>query len=359
MTHEPIELSGLPAKYYRDPVYLEQEIQAHFVDGWPSIGAAQMVPNAGDVYPVNFAGHPLLVTRDRDSQVHVFHNVCRHRGTQLLTEPSNRGNGLITCPYHAWSYKLDGKLAAAPKCGVDSAGKEKLGLVPVRTAIWMDIIFVNLSGTAQPFDEFIQPLAERWAKFDFSLLHLAMHKQFPTACNWKIIAENLVDTLHVPSVHPQMGIQDVTSYEHELSFLSRDIIAYMATNVGEALGGYLSYPTFPDGPPGFETGMDMMYIFPNTSVLFSSTFVQVSVLHPHVAGAIYENFGYLIGAEAAAQEGESLAAALSELAMQDMDIMHRQQAGRGGDVSDQGHMVPHWDQLQAVLFKRIVECYTD
>ena len=185
MNEQQIEASGLPAQYYRDPVYLEQELETHFVNGWAGIGVAQMVPKAGDSTPLDFAGHPLLVTRDREGEVRVFHNVCRHRGTQLITERCNRGNGLITCPYHAWSYRLDGKLTAAPNCYVDDAGKAKLCLVPVRMAVWMDIIFINLSGTAQAFEEFIQPLAERWASFDFSLLRLAMQEIFPAACNWQ------------------------------------------------------------------------------------------------------------------------------------------------------------------------------
>ena len=359
MVEQSIQASGLPAQYYRDPAYLKRELEIHFVNGWASIGVAQSVPNAGDANPLSLAGHPLLVTRARDEQVRVFHNVCRHRGTQLITEACNRGNGLITCPYHAWSYKLDGKLAAAPKCGVDNASKEQLGLVPVRTAIWMDIIFVNLSGTAQPFDEFIRPLAERWARFDFSPLRLAMRETFPAECNWKVIAENYIDVLHLPPVHPQLGVQDITGYEHEFSFLSRDISGYLA-NMGDTVGGFSPGQIFPDGPPGYETSTDLIFVFPNTSIVIAPSWVQISILQPDgPTAATGEIIGYLLGDEAVANAGQDLTATLRELAIQDLDIMNRQQAGRGGDVSDQGYMVSHWDELQATLFRRISECYSD
>ena len=124
MIEQQLETCGLPAHYYTDPAYFDQEMQAHFVNGWCSLGVASMVPNDGDVYTVKVAGQPLLVTRDREGEVRVFRNVCRHRGTQLVTEACNR-NELITCPYHAWSYRLNGKLAAAPKCGVDEAARGK------------------------------------------------------------------------------------------------------------------------------------------------------------------------------------------------------------------------------------------
>lgn len=361
MNEQQLETSGLPAHYYTDPKYLKQEFQSHFVNGWVSIGVAQMLPNVGDVHPLEIAEYPLLITRDREGEVHVFHNVCRHRGTKLIAEACNRGNGLISCPYHAWSYGLNGKHAAAPAYNLDDASKAKLGLLPVRSAIWMDIIFVNLSGTAQPFDEFIQPLEDRWAKYDFSLLRLSMNEIFPTECNWKILAENGVDTLHVPFVHPQLGIKDATSLAHEINFMSRDISGYLSTGLMAGQDELMTGPMFPDGPPGFKEDLDLIYIFPNTSIIIGPSWTQIVVALPD--GQSNTNqlfFSYLIGDEAVAQVGEGLTAGLREVARQDLDVLKRQQEGRGGNASNQGYMNKStWDELQAAMFKRIAEAYND
>ena len=365
MNDQRIESSGLPAQYYTNPAFFDQEMHAHFVNGWPSIGATQMIPNAGDTHPVSIAGRPLLLTRDRDGEVHVFHNVCRHRGTQLVTEPCNRGNGLISCPYHSWTYRLDGKLASAPACDLDDATRATHGLLPVRSAFFFDTIFVNLSGTAQPFDEMIRPLAERWAGYDLSLLRLGMWDTYSAACDWKLVAENFLDVMHAPIVHPQLGVADINNYEHEFRFMNRDISAFISPIMGAELSAYWTYPPFPEGPPGFEKGvMDLISIFPNTAIILTNTLAQTSVLHPQHPGvngprSTYELFTYLIGDEAVTQVGEEFRASMQEVAVQDLDVMNRQQVGRVGDASDKLYMVDHWDEPQVMLYKRIAECYSD
>src|SRR3546814_10355258 len=126
-------------------------------------------------YSTLFRSLPLLLLRDHDGALRVFHNVCSHRGLRLVTEPC-RARGLIRCPYHSWSYALDGSLKATPfiggpgtsTCeGFDKAGH---GLKPVRSAVWADAVFVDLSGQAPAFADFIAPIAQRWADFDFTRL---------------------------------------------------------------------------------------------------------------------------------------------------------------------------------------------
>lgn len=362
MNEQQIETNGLPGRYYTDPAILDHELEAHFINGWVSIGSVQMVPNAGDTYPLTVAGRPLLVTRDREGEVHVFNNVCRHRGTRLISEPCNRGNGLITCPYHAWGYKLDGKLITAPFTDLDDTSKAVLGLLPVRMGVFVETIFVNLSDTAQPFEEFIQPLVERWAEFDFSLLRLATQKMYHTECNWKLLAESYIDTLHVMHVHPQFAVDNVTKHKHEFNRFSHDLFNYYSPTLGGTMADAMPFPMFPDGPQGFKTRFDMTFLFPNTTILFVPSFVQINTLQPVGPGAVTnETFGYLIGDEALTQEQEveKFAEMVRVTNLQDTDVLNSQQAGRVGNATDVGVMLPYWDQQQARLLKRIAECYDD
>ena len=360
MLDQQIEACGLPARFYTDPALLSREIETHFVNGWVGVGVTQMIPNNGDVMPVSVAGRPLLMTRNREGKVQVFHNVCRHRGTQLVAEPCHPPNGIMTCIYHTWSYSVDGKLVGAPNCNIDRETKSKLGLLPVRTGIWWDVVFVNLSGTAQPFEEFIKPLVDYLAAFDLSPLRLVGFADIPAQANWKVAAENSVDILHVPHVHPQLGTPP--GYAYELHALSDNIFGYIypALPDGGSLEKYLPGNMFPSGPPGYQSNIDLHYVFPNTSILVVPTFVQVTIREPDGLTTTKQRYhAYLLGEEAVARDGEMLMKSLVEVASQDLETMRRQQVGRIGDATDRGHMAGSVDELTVHVFKRIAEAYDD
>src|SRR3546814_1834369 len=138
---------------------------------WTCIGVGAWVPQPGDLRPVQLQGLPLLLLRDAAGGLRVFHNVCSHRGLRLVAEPCRVG-GHIRCPYHSWTYALDGSLKATPFIGgpgtstCDGFDKAGHGLKPVRSAVWGDAVFVDLSGQAPDFDAFIAPLSQPWGDLD-------------------------------------------------------------------------------------------------------------------------------------------------------------------------------------------------
>ncbi len=139
---------GLPREVYTSADFFELERDRVLANTWFCVGIAADIPNPGDLRPYDFAGVPLLLLRDRTGNVRAFHNVCSHRGVQLVAEPRNtRGN--ITCPYHAWTYDLDGRLLRRPRfCGEPHCPDDKfdpvaLGLKPVRCELWHQLILVN------------------------------------------------------------------------------------------------------------------------------------------------------------------------------------------------------------------------
>ena len=147
------EATGLPNVTYTSDEYFRYERDAVFGRTWAGIAFTDTIPDRPTAHPIEFMGLPLLVTRDRHGALHVFHNVCSHRGMKLVAEPTEV-RGLITCRYHCWSYATNGDLKATPNIGgVDRHHREGFknsdhGLKPVRSAVFMGVLFVNLSGDA-------------------------------------------------------------------------------------------------------------------------------------------------------------------------------------------------------------------
>src|SRR4051794_9426821 len=139
---------GLPGQAYINPAVWELERRTIFRQQWFAAGFASDIPDIGDFMPVTTAGWELLFVRGKDGRVRGFHNVCRHRGTKLVLKP---GNGpVIRCGWHCWTYELDGALKGTPIIGgqrinsADGIDTAELGLVPVQTEEWLDILFVRI-----------------------------------------------------------------------------------------------------------------------------------------------------------------------------------------------------------------------
>lgn len=200
-------LHGLPSAAYTSEEFFERERQAVFADGWTFVGFVHEAAKPGACVPVEVAGRPLLILANEASEIQVFHNACRHRGLKLVNEPCSVKNS-INCPYHAWSYNLNGELEAAPHFGgfrvqeVKGFKKADHGLVPVRSAIWHDWIFVNLSGGAPDFDEYSKSFAAHAGLIDLTNLQVIGKIDLGVVkCNWKFLMENFIEPYHVPIVH--------------------------------------------------------------------------------------------------------------------------------------------------------------
>jgi choline monooxygenase len=198
---------GLPGRFFTDEDIFSLERREVFESGWMCIGLAADAPAKGTLLPLTVLGYPLLIVND-GGPLRVFHNVCRHRGAVLVEAPA-RGAARIVCPYHSWTYKLQGELVATPhlagpgKHGCEGFEVGGLGLQSVRSAEWAGHLFVNLSGTAPLFKDWIRPIAKRFENVSWAeLRHDAMlARNLEVAANWKIICENFVESYHLPWVH--------------------------------------------------------------------------------------------------------------------------------------------------------------
>ncbi|WP_372612410.1 aromatic ring-hydroxylating oxygenase subunit alpha [Aquicoccus sp.] len=261
---------GLPNAHYTDPGVFAEERNALLFDEWAGLAVAADVPEPGDAKPVEFLGVPLLLLRGRDGVVRVFHNICRHRGMILVSEP-RRIEGAIRCPYHSWCYAHDGRLVATPHVGGpgmnthDGIDRDTLGLVEVPSHIWRDVIFINLNGNAAPFEEAQADLLERWREFDSPHYHGGADSRFTLAVNtnWKLAVENFCESYHLPWVHP--GLNSYSRLEDHYHIEAPGNYSGQGTHVYRQIRGEdgAVFPDFPGLSSKWDAGAEYVALYPN------------------------------------------------------------------------------------------------
>jgi len=198
---------GLPAKSYTDRKFWEKECDTVLSNGWLFVGFAHEFTNNGDVIPIHIADKPILLIKNNDNKIVAFHNVCSHRCLKLVDKKKNIGK-IIQCPYHSWTYDLDGNLKGAPHIGGTNKHKPKgfnfsdHGLKPIRIHVWYDWIFINLNNNAKKFEDYAKPLIEKFQDIDLKKLTYATTLDFGKInTNWKFLIENFIEPYHVQFVH--------------------------------------------------------------------------------------------------------------------------------------------------------------
>jgi choline monooxygenase len=203
----------IPASWYIDERLAELERQNVFGRTWQVVGRADQVLRPGDFVTAELAGEPLVVVRGSDQQLRAFYNVCRHHAAAVVTEQHGTAN-IFRCPYHGWSYGLDGSLKGAPEFeGVCSFDRSQNGLLPVQVETWEQFIFVALDPKALSLADFLGRLAGRVAPLNLNALHLFERRAYTLNCNWKVFVDNYLDGgYHVPHLHK--GLNSVLEYKH-------------------------------------------------------------------------------------------------------------------------------------------------
>jgi phenylpropionate dioxygenase-like ring-hydroxylating dioxygenase large terminal subunit len=202
----PADLSALslPAWIYHDAEFFEREKQAIFRNAWQLVCHLNDIPRAGDFHTFEFFGESVVVLRAEEGAVRAFHNVCRHRAARLLDGPSGHCGRRITCPYHAWTYALDGRLIGVPQRdnfpGLDTA---QHGLKPLEQEVYMGFIFVRFAPGLPSVREMAAPYERELAAYRLEeLVPMGRVTLRPRAVNWKNVADNYSDGLHINVAHP-------------------------------------------------------------------------------------------------------------------------------------------------------------
>ena len=195
----------LDAHWYTSSDTFAAERERVFARSWVCAARTEQLERAGDFVIAEVAGESLIVVCGNDGVLRAFYNVCRHRGTQLCTAASGRFAGSIQCPYHAWTYGLDGRLLAA-RTMQDAAGfrREDYPLHEAPVAVQHGFVYVSLRAGLPPFAQTHAPLAERFAPWRLGELRAARTIDYDVACNWKLIFQNYSECYHCPLIHPQL-----------------------------------------------------------------------------------------------------------------------------------------------------------
>src|SRR6476469_4917879 len=163
----------LPQKYFVSPDIFEQEQARVFSTQWLLVGHQNQIAKPGEFLVNEVAGESLIVIRDKSGEIHGFFNVCRHRGTRLIEDGSGHASA-IQCPYHAWTYGLDGRLIGAPHMDeVPGFDKADYSLRAVNLEIWEGFIFINLDENVMPFEEWFAPLNGKFSHWNMPILRSA------------------------------------------------------------------------------------------------------------------------------------------------------------------------------------------
>jgi Rieske 2Fe-2S family protein len=199
------EARTLPSKYYTSAEIFAQEEERIFGRHWLCVGRVENVASSGDYFLVNLFNESLIIVRGADDRIRALYNVCRHRGTRICEESTGKFSGAIQCPYHAWTYGLDGRLLAARNMqGTEGFDKSRWPLHEAALALWEGFIFINLAQQPEPFAQAFAPVMDRFAKWDIGRLRAAKRIDYELDCNWKLVAQNYSECYHCPVIHPQL-----------------------------------------------------------------------------------------------------------------------------------------------------------
>jgi len=208
----------LPGKYYTSPELFSEELERIFTKRWLCVGREDRIPNPGDWFRQEIGKESIVILRDREGCCRAYYNVCRHRGTRICQEQAGHFAGKIQCPYHAWTYGLDGRLLGAPATG-DLANFRSADwpLLPVAVATWEGFLFINLADNPEPFAKAWAPLLHRFSRFNLPNLKLARTIEYDVKANWKLLFQNYSECYHCGPVHPALAkLSPPTSGENDL-----------------------------------------------------------------------------------------------------------------------------------------------
>ena len=343
---------GLPAKTYTDHEFWKKECNTVLADGWLFVGFVHELLKAGDVVPIFIANKPILLVKNNNNKINAFHNACSHRCLKLVNEKKNVGKA-IRCPYHFWTYDLEGKLKAAPHIGGTNQHKPKgfnfsnHGLKPIRIHIWYDWIFVNLSGKAKKFVDYAKPLIKKFKDTDFKKLKYAATLDFGKInSNWKFLIENFIEPYHVQFVHKTTTNQPLKDH-----YTIVDGICYGSginvkkedeknSNALSVTSRYLSlFPNF-----------IISNYFPNQIGVYLN--VPISPVETIQKRIIYTSDGTNMTEE----ESNTIKKIWWNVHKEDHNICERLQEGRLSPVSNQGGLLsPYWEKGVQAFQKLIID----
>lgn len=278
----------LPAAAYLDPGVFGEEQELVFQNRWICVGRVVDLAGAGSFRTIGIGKESLIAVRDADGGLQVHFNVCRHRGTRLLTEPHGCLAKTIQCPYHAWTYDLRGNLVGVPDeksiCGFD---RKEHRLHQAAHAEWEGFLWVNLASEPEPFEAAFESIQRKFTAWNLPSLVEFARREYDVHANWKLIVQNYSECYHCAPVHPDLvklssplsGGNDLTEGELLGGYMEIDSPGGSLTKSGKACGA-----TVGDLPAADLSRVYYYVFFPNMFLSLHHDYVMVHLLWPVDAG---------------------------------------------------------------------------
>jgi len=343
-------LSG--TDYVSDEVY-EDERQRIWFGDWICVGRAEEIPNRGDYVVKDVAGESIFLTRNEEGEVRAFYNVCSHRGTKFLDDGSGNVRKAFRCPYHAWTYDLNGCLIGTPNVQEDEHFERSgYSLHGITVEDYAGFLFVNLSAEPRPLFDALNDGAETittFGRYKMDELRVGVRIVYDVAANWKIIVENYNECLHCPTIHPEL-VKVVPLYRFGEVWdeqVPDDGNGMVEGATSFTMTGRSELPKFPDLDPDDYRMYYGMFSFPNLMLNLHPDAAMYYIAYPRGPGHTQVVSEYLFRPETI--EGpnfkpEPVVEFWDLISKQDWEVCARAQTGVGSRAYTTG-IYPRQDRF--------------
>jgi glycine betaine catabolism A len=296
----------LPRAAYVDDAMLDWERKHMFEAGWVCAGRASMLNMQESQAAIKVGNRAVLLVRDDKNQLRAFENICRHRGHELLACGEKLDHQKIVCPYHAWSYELDGSFCHGRDLDeIKNAVPSELGLLPIRSAEWGGWLFLNFSGDSMPFNEYIGSLDSFIKNWDCERLVVGSSHDYELQANWKVAIENYHECYHCGMIHP--ALCKVSSPESGGLYTGQNGLFTGGWMILEdhaetmSFDGKSKVEPFPKLDDAQLREIHYITLFPNFLISLHPDFIMTHRLEPIAPGKTYVECQWLFAPEAAAK----------------------------------------------------------
>lgn len=359
-TSVPFEQArAMPTSVYTSEDFVEAELKHVFSKDWYCVGRADALSKTGDYVTAELAGQPIVVLRDADHQLRAMSNVCLHRMSTLL---QGRGNAkTIVCPYHAWTYNLDGKLRGAPAMSQNDAFcKDHYRLPQVRCEEWLGWVFVCLDPDAETVSIQLAEVADMIAAYDMTNYSESFYEEHVWDTNWKVLAENFMESYHLPVCHAGT-IGGLSKLEDMVCPPGRPAFNYHTILKDESLRIAMAHPTKNDRLKGEERRTTyLLALYPSLMITLTPGYFWYISLHPKGPGQVHIRFGGGMSNDFAedtdiSENFTQLKTLLDEVNVEDRGCTEKVFNGLCSDAATPGHLShlerPNYDFAQYLMGK--------
>lgn len=346
---------AMPPSVYTRTDFLDREIETIFSKEWICVGRSSGLAKAGDYLTYELAGQPVMVLRDRDGQLRAFSNVCLHRMSTLLEGAGN--TRAIVCPYHAWTYGLDGRLRGAPFM-TQTTGfcKEDYALPSIRCEEWLGWIYVTLDSERESVATALRPLETMIAQYEMENYVECFRETHVWDTNWKVLAENFMESYHLPVCHAATvgGFSKLEEMECPPGLAAFNY-HWITKEASLAIGNAHPANTRLEGRWRKTTAL--LAIYPNHLITLTPGYFWYLSLHPKGTGQVEMVFGGGLSPEfmadpRAEEYVATLKTLLDEVNVEDRGCTEKVFKGLSADTAKAGHLSylerPIYDFMQYI-----------